>query len=530
MSICKRIVDLQGGNITVTSQLGAGSCFSFHLPFGLAAGDEIAPRRIGLPNDLRALVVDDSLGACEIFTQMLKALDIDSHAVSGAGAALGELAAASVAGQPYGLLIIDWKMPGMDGVELVSRIKRSPHAGQAAIVMATAFDHEELQAALGQLSIGAILSKPATPSSLFDSIMVALHRESAVLVAPKATSAKMAHQFSGRRVLLVEDNEVNRELAQEMLSNMGLTVDLAENGLQAVERVQQIPYDLVLMDCHMPVMDGYEATGRIRHDLQMRQLPIIAMTANALPSDRERCLAVGMDDHIPKPIDVAVLNATLALWLESAEGTPQLPAPAGTTLMTPSADINIRAALDRMGGDQAMYNRLLGRFRDNQGDAVERLREEQSRGDSAAMLLRAHTLRGLAGNIGAVTLSRLAGELEGRLREGTATTNPVIKQLLDDLDKAQAAALAIADTPLVVPISAPQIRAPEAPDEALSYLQQLLDNDDAVAVSYFEELAAWLRQASDPMLVDQLARQVSQYEFEDASATLQKIAVMRRST
>ena len=530
LSICKRIVDLQGGNITVTSQLGAGSCFSFHLPFGLAAGDEIAPRRIGLPNDLRALVVDDSLGACEIFTQMLKALDIDSHAVSGAGAALGELAAASVAGQPYGLLIIDWKMPGMDGVELVSRINRSPHASQAAIVMATAFDHEELQAALGQLSIGAILSKPATPSSLFDSIMVALHRESAVLVAPKATSAKMAHQFSGRRVLLVEDNEVNRELAQEMLSNMGLTVDLAENGLQAVERVQQIPYDLVLMDCHMPVMDGYEATGRIRHDLQMRQLPIIAMTANALPSDRERCLAVGMDDHIPKPIDVAVLNATLALWLGSAEGAPLLPAVTGARQTTSSTDIDIHAALDRMGGDQAMYNRLLGRFRDNQGDAVERLREEQSRGDSAAMLLRAHTLRGLAGNIGAVTLSRLAGELEGRLREGTATANPVIKQLLDDLDKAQAAALAIADTPIVVPVSAPQIRAPEAPDEALSYLQQLLDNDDAVAVSYFEELAAWLRQASDPMLVDQLARQVSQYEFEDASATLQKIAVMRRST
>ena len=530
LSICKRIVDLQGGNITVTSQLGAGSCFSFHLPFGLAAGDEIAPRRIGLPNDLRALVVDDSLGACEIFTQMLKALDIDSHAVSGAGAALGELAAASVAGQPYGLLIIDWKMPGMDGVELVSRINRSPHASQAAIVMATAFDHEELQAALGQLSIGAFLSKPATPSSLFDSIMVALHRESAVLVAPKATSAKMAHQFSGRRVLLVEDNEVNRELAQEMLSNMGLTVDLAENGLQAVERVQQIPYDLVLMDCHMPVMDGYEATGRIRHDLQMRQLPIIAMTANALPSDRERCLAVGMDDHIPKPIDVAVLNATLALWLGSAEGAPLLPAVTGARQTTSSTDIDIHAALDRMGGDQAMYNRLLGRFRDNQGDAVERLREEQSRGDSAAMLLRAHTLRGLAGNIGAVTLSRLAGELEGRLREGTATANPVIKQLLDDLDKAQAAALAIADTPIVVPVSAPQIRAPEAPDEALSYLQQLLDNDDAVAVSYFEELAAWLRQASDPMLVDQLARQVSQYEFEDASATLQKIAVMRRST
>ena len=531
LSICKRIVDLQGGSISVTSQLGAGSCFAFRLPFGLAAGDEVVPRRIGLPNDLRALVVDDSPGACEIFTQMLTTLGIDCHAVSGAAAAFDELAAANGAGQPYGLLIIDWKMPGMDGVELVSRINQSPHAGQAAIVMATAFDHEELQAALGQLSIGAILSKPATPSSLFDSIMVALHRESGSLVASAVTPGKIARQFFGKRVLLVEDNEVNRELAQEMLSNMGLSVDLAENGLQAVERVQHVPYDLVLMDCHMPVMDGYEATVRIRHDLQMRQLPIIAMTANALPADRERCLAVGMDDHIPKPIDVGVLNNTLALWLGSADGTPQLPTPVGSTLAASSADLDIRAALDRMGGDQAMYNRLLGRFRENQGDAIERLRHAQSQGDAATMLLRAHTLRGLAGNIGALALSRLAGELEQRLRDGMQVADPAIDQLVNQLDNAMAMALAIPDRP-VTPAKpqAPQIHEPEAPEEALSYLQQLLDNDDAVAVSYFNELAAWLRQTAESTLVEQLARQISQYDFEEATATLQKIVIARRNT
>jgi CheY-like chemotaxis protein len=224
-----------------------------------------------------------------------------------------------------------------------------------------------------------------------------------------------------------------------------------------------VPYDLVLMDCHMPVMDGYEATVRIRHDLQMRQLPIIAMTANALPADRERCLAVGMDDHIPKPIDVGVLNNTLALWLGSADGTPQLPTPVGSTLAASSADLDIRAALDRMGGDQAMYNRLLGRFRENQGDAIERLRHAHP-GDAATMLLRAHTLRGLAGNIGALALSRLAGELEQRLRDGMLTADPAIDQLVNQLDNAMAMALAIPDRPATpAKPQAPQIHEPEAP-------------------------------------------------------------------
>ncbi|NTV68600.1 MAG: response regulator [Azonexaceae bacterium] len=532
LSICKRIVDLQGGSIGVTSRPGAGSCFNFRLGFGLAIGEDAMPRRIGLPDDLRALVVDDSAGACEIFTQMLTGLGISSHAAPGGQAALSELARASESGQPYGLLIVDWKMPDMDGVELIRQIGLSGLSDNAAIVMTTAFDHEELQAALGNQEVGAILSKPATPSSLFDCIMVALHRDTGPVAVPTVTSDNQTRHFSGRRVLLVEDNEVNRELAQEMLSNIGLSVDTAENGQQAVDAVQRTAYELVLMDCQMPVMDGYVATAKIRDELQMRQLPIVAMTANALASDRERCLTAGMNDHIPKPIDVAVLHATLARWLKPGDGD-SLPRPTVVMPESPkaSAEIDTAIALARMGGNRSMFDRLLVRFRENQSDAVDRLRADRAAGDSPAMILRAHTLRGLAGNIGALSLAFLAGELEDRLRKGMPVSDEAVDALLDKLDAALPGALSIPPTqpaeaaPLLVPAPDLDVQA-----QALSALDQLLKSADAGAVRLFEEIAAWLRPQCDALLVEQLARQIGRYDFEEASATLQQIVQNPRNT
>ena len=524
LSICKRIVEQQGGSIGVTSRLGAGSCFSFQLKFGLARDEDGEPRRIGLPDALRALVVDDSAGACEIFAQMLSALGIENQSVSSGSNALAALTAAVDAGRPFGLLIVDWKMPGMDGVELVNRINQLDLNERPAIVMATAFDHEELEAALGSTPVGAILSKPATPSSLFDSIMVALHRETALVAVPQVTPAELSRQLAGRRVLLVEDNEVNRELAHEMLTNIGLDVALAENGQQAVEAVRANDYDLVLMDCQMPVMDGYEATGKIRDELHLRNLPIVAMTANALASDRERCLSAGMNDHIPKPIDVAVLYATLTHWLRPRD-RDALPAPlARPDSASDGAKIDSASALARMGGNRAMYDRLIVRFRENQGDAVERLQADREVGDSAAMILRAHTLRGLAGNIGAVALSRLAGELEDKLRQGAATGDDAIGELLSRLGDALPKALAI-PTNAVEPTESPvrQANVPALDSKALATLQRLLDDDDAAAVRLFEEIAPQLGPHGEATLVAQLARQISQYEFDDASATLRQI-------
>jgi PAS domain S-box-containing protein len=520
LSICKRIVEEQGGRIGVTSQPGIGSCFAFQLAFGLPVGEPETRRRIGLPDHLRALIIDDSPGACEIFTQMLKALNIDCHAVRSGAAALSELAAAEQAGTPYGLLIVDWKMPGMDGVELLRQIGGRSHA---ATVMATAYDHEELQAALGDQIVGSILSKPATPSSLFDSIVMALHPEIRRTTPPASAPARLSREFSGRRVLLVEDNEVNRELAQEMLTTVGLVVDLAENGLQACECVQRTAYDLILMDCHMPVMDGYSATRRIREELGMRQLPIIAMTANALASDREHCLAIGMNDHIPKPIDVAALYATLAHWLGQPGAPRELPVAAAEPA-TPR-DIDIDSALDRLGGNRPMFNRLLSRFRDNQGNVLALLEADRQRGDSNAMILRAHTLRGLAGNLGAVKLSRLAGQLEDRLKAGGPPADddqlaPMIARLAEALPDV----LAISE--LTVDQRAPETPSPavEIQRDNLFNLHRLLDNDDAAAIPLFETMLPWLRQEFDPTLIDRLERQIRLYEFDDALQTLQQFA------
>ena len=527
LSICKRIVELQGGEIGVTSQPGLGSRFTFRLPFGLPSGQSLAPQRIGLPDHLHALVVDDSPGAAEVFLHMLTLLGIDAKAVSSGEAALRELRE----NERYSLLIIDWKMPGMDGVTLLRRIRQEHPDNSAAVIMATAYDLDEMESALGNLPIGAILAKPATPSSLFDSIMFALHREQGTRPAPDSASKRLAVPFTGQRVLLVEDNEVNRELAEEMLTNIGLTVDCAENGEQAVSKVRQVAYDLVLMDCQMPVMDGYAATGLIRSDPALLGLPIVAMTANALASDRQRCLDAGMNDHIPKPIDVAALHATLARWLGAPASAPSpRPLEAAATEPGGTAGLDIAEALARFGGNRAMYGRLLGRFCTNQADAAEQLWADHRHQDRAAMILRAHTLRGLAGNIGAADLARLASDLEALLKQEPATDETTIASRLAELQACLPDVIAQAER-LADEMTAPPPAAPGAmSNEALSDLHRLLDNADALAVRRFEEMSGQLTQVFGPHPVDQLARHIGQYDFDEAKELLEQMIAQWQPT
>ena len=531
LSICKRIVDLQGGSIGVSSQPGVGSCFTFRLPFGIASGEAKAPQRMGLPNGLRALVIDDSAGACDVFLHMLQMLNIEAQSVSSGESALTAIAAAQADNRSYGLLIIDWKMPGMDGVELLREVGHRNPGHSAAVIMTTAYDADELQTALGGQQVGAILIKPATPSALFDAIMHALHRDADDRVAA-TRPPRVSRRFSGQRVLLVEDNEVNRELAEEMLGSIGLNVDTAENGQIAVEKVGSTTYDLVLMDCHMPVMDGYTATEAIRRLPGCEQLPIVAMTANALASDRERCLAIGMNDHIAKPIDLAVVHNTLAHWLRvpTASTTGYHPEGDTSTSSTATTDIDTIAALARLGGNRAMYDRLLHRFCDNQADTASQLLTDRESSDTEAMLLRAHTLRGLAGNIGANALAAQAEKLEQLLKCGQAANDPAIGTQLESLRLSLPAVIARAREILSDTLPAIPVPIDELSSDALSNLHRLLDNDDAAALRSFEEIASRLRQLFDPLLVEQLARQINQYAFDEAKETLHQLTTQQPST
>ncbi|MCK6391690.1 MAG: response regulator [Azonexus sp.] len=518
LSICKRIVDLLSGHIEVRSTPGVGSCFAFELPFELAADQDPAlPRRLGLPPGLRTLVVDDSPGAREVFANMLGGLGIEFGLAASGNEALAELASARQKGQPYRLLLIDWKMPGMDGVQLVRLLADNGQASDLpAVVMTTAHDHDELREALGEVDVGAILAKPATPSSLFDAIVSALHPGQGMQIR-HASPVLPETTFAGHRVLLVEDNEVNRELAEEMLQAVGLQVLTAVNGQLAVEMVERQSFDLILMDCHMPVMDGYEATRRIRQLPGGNDLPIIAMTASAMAEDRQRCLDAGMNEHIVKPVDVAVLYGTLA----HALGVTIRPALPGKVTL-PAADecgLDQEGALARLGGNQALYARLLQRFSEEQANVENQLQACVDRGDAESLHLHAHTLKGLAANIGADALRNIAWKIEQLASTGPVTAETFAAPL-DQLAAALSPVLAAcrhAASPEKV------LMRDEAPAElhtALSELHQLLDNDDASAVRAFESLLPVLKRDADSVLIDQLAKEIGRYDFETAIRTL----------
>ena len=321
------------------------------------------------------LVVDDSPSAREVLSHLLDGLGIEHRLAASGAEAMIEMQRIRDTGSTYQLLLLDWKMPAMDGVETLRAIQQKQLlADRSRVVMITAHDQEELREALGNLPFAAILAKPATPSSLYDAMVTALHQTDNT-----STQAAEYQSLGNFRVLLVEDNEVNRELAEELLLNLGLQVECAADGAIAVDRVRTQDFDLVLMDCQMPVMYGYAASQAIREQLGKHALPIIAMTANALAGDRERCLAAGMNDHIAKPIDVAALRKTLKYWLQGKNSHENPTDPASSS--AGDAVLDAPAALARLEDNQAQYARLLSRFAENQAEAAIRLEQAIAEND-----------------------------------------------------------------------------------------------------------------------------------------------------
>ncbi|WP_188581431.1 response regulator [Azorhizobium oxalatiphilum] len=419
LAITKRLVEMMGGSIQVESAPGDGSTFSFSAWLGL---DEQPVRRKPIPevlNGMRALIVDDNKSAREILSELLRGLGLAVSAAASGEQALAALDDAD-ADHPYGVVFLDWRMPGMDGLETARRI--SQRETSPLMVMVTAYGLEDVRADAETVGLSAFLVKPVSQSSLLDTLVKLFAPQDHQSPGDAADTA--TPRLDRTRLLVAEDNEVNQQIAGELLRGAGASVVLASNGREAIDMLKARPdaYDLVLMDVQMPEIDGIEATRLIRADPQLSAIPVIAMTAHAMPEERRRCIEAGMVDHITKPLEAHVVFQTLLRWLPkpSLERQVALVEPVPERVdneALPEFDgLDAVSALRRVGGNRKLYLSLLRQFVDKEVDAAGRIADALNTQGIADAERIAHTVKGVAANIGLGQLSTLAAELEAALK------------------------------------------------------------------------------------------------------------------
>jgi two-component system, sensor histidine kinase and response regulator len=539
LTISRRLVELMGGRIGLESEPGVGTTFSFTVWLGVGEAEgrgKIVPARLA---ELRVLVVDDNAAAREILQEPLSAVAARVDV-----AASGKDAIAAVQRQdataPYDIVFMDWRMPGMDGLQASRHIKSDetlrhhPH-----IVLVTAFGREEVRDEAERLELDGFLVKPVTKSMIVDTLVNVFGRKG----EDTGTGGDRGHaaRLPGARILLAEDNEINQQIAVELLEGEGATVTVAGNGRHAVQRLfngpQPPPFDVVLMDLQMPEMDGYQATAKLRSDVRFAALPIIAMTAHATMEERQRCLAAGMNDHIAKPIDPGNLFDTIARFYKPAAIAGAIDAPADLVPVVPaqenpSADLPVVSGIDtadglaRVGGNRKLYAKLLRQFAEEQAATAEQVTEARVQGDVALAERLAHTLRGVAGNIGATqvrlaagTLEKLiheradTGEIDAATRQLSAALEPLVEQL-------QAALTSTAsDAPQA---SLPTPMDPAQSREAATQLTTLLAELDPGAADFLATHQATLRPLFGDSSWGDFLRLVQGYAFADAHAQLEQ--------
>ena len=458
-------------------------------------------------------------------------------------AALNALQAA--AASPYDLVLMDWRMPGMNGDEATQRIHRDAAIPQKPkIVMVTAYGREEVLRLAEQAGVDGFLIKPVSPSTLLDTILPALGRGRLLGREEKRHAGKpelaMNGQLAGALLLLVEDNDINREFATELLRSEGIEVDEAENGQIAVAKVQQRDYDAVLMDVQMPVMDGLEATRRIRAladtpgGERFARLPVIAMTALAMAQDAEQSRAAGMNDHVTKPIAPDQLMAALAKWVHLPAERAGKPAAMDTAAAAPQtgeippdllalASLDTREGIRRIGGKADAYRKQLRRFREHYPNAVAELRSMAAEQGAQRAEEYCHALKGLTGNLGAHALYENISALDAQLKQGTLPdaaalneTNALLQQVMREIDGLSASATQ-ASSPAIAPLTMGALRA------LLTRLGHALEYDLGAAEPLLTELRAGTAGTPLETEIATVAALADAFDIDAAQAKLKQL-------
>jgi two-component system sensor histidine kinase/response regulator len=534
LAICRRLVTLMGGEIGVDSALGHGATFRFALPFG--AADDAArcalPAIAGLAG-LRALVVDDNASAAAAVAANLRGFgwQVDVHASGAAG--LEALRAATRAGERVDVLFVDSAMPDIDGVSMLTYARADPAIALPRVALMVAELHRErIDSLAADVALDTVLSKPVTPAALVAAI-VELHTGQAPSSAELAPTP-LAGRLQGVRVLLVEDNQMNQEVANYLLLHAGAQVEIAVNGRIAVAMLGAQPgrCDAVLMDIQMPEMNGYDATTAIRA-LGLADLPVIAMTANAMAEERQHAIDVGMNGHVAKPIDVDQLVATLnRLTPGGAERERRFgthPAYAGsaapaaaTPLPAQIPGIDLPSTLPRFGGNFANFVTLFKRFESSQGGTLGEVRKLLIGADRSSAIDLVHRLRGVAANLGATGLAEHALEFEHALRGADdAELMTRLAGLDDELETVLEAARNL-NLPAAAEPAAPLQDMDEVHD-ALADLLNLLQNNNLKAMGDFEALRAGLSASLAPASVSALAESIETLSFANAASQVQEL-------
>ncbi len=538
LSISKHLVELMGGELEVSSTLNEGSCFSFSIQ--LKRLDAIPLRqetlhRLGIRN---ALVVDDQQSAALVLKLQLGSWGVPARIATSGAEAIALVEQGEKNKTPYDLILMDWKMPGMDGLsvtaELEDRVRKGELSQQPIILMVSAYSREALVRKIGSLHVAAVLCKPVMPSILFNTLtkLSSTHSE---LVASDISAEftryqALAQPLQGARILLAEDNELNQQVATAFLTSAGLQVQVVENGQLALERVQAEHFDLVLMDLQMPVMGGLEATQRIRALPAYATLPIIAMTAAVRAADQQACLAAGMNDFVAKPIDPDALVNTLLKWLKPAHlevtpaSAPKSPANAAVPPeLSEHAGIDVNGALYRMANDSQLYLSLLRQF----SARIDTIRAELSAANETEVLAGLlHKLKGESANLGLIDVAAHCAAAEATLVEG--------KQATDQLDLVDAELQALS-AHLQRVLSAPAQRVDVDAETALSAAQfeQLQSRVEALlpvlaaqrmqALPLAEDIALLLKGTTAAEGFEAVLELIRQLQFKSASMALSKL-------
>ncbi|EGB14375.1 multi-sensor hybrid histidine kinase [Pseudodesulfovibrio mercurii] len=544
LSISKRLVKMMGGDMAVVSEPGKGSEFSFTLPLKLQP--DHANDTFEYPTEIRGLpvlVVDDSRMSRMVLCKMLESFTFKVTEASCATDAL-KLLEARDADDPFKLVITDWNMPDIDGIQLALRIRTAANIRRKPrIIMLTAYGQESIRRRAEEIGLDGYMLKPFNRSILFDTVMDALSGgiESRARLTPRADPSGVPQNLRGAHVLLAEDNEINQQVAREILEGADIRVSIADNGRKAMEMALAGDFDAVLMDIQMPVMDGFKAVRGIRAGGKTA-LPIIAMTAHALVGDREKSLEAGMNDHVTKPIDPDELMRTLSHWLPDGDGkAASRPKAAPRPALHPAEDeamprlpgVDTDQALARLRGNDRLYRKLLRDFAQDGDLLLRKLSADADDERFEACRAVAHNLKGVAANIGAErmreALARLEqallggqGDLHTRLNEAVGESRRVIAGINEAFPSEKEAETGDNDRELV--------REEEIRDmlPELDALLELLQRHDIDARKQFRALRGRLWENA-PAYAGELARLIEQFDFTTAAGTLRELEDQCRS-